>query len=186
MFLTFKYFLFFSSHQFPSTWISTVSWIANQILSKLGFGIKSEMATVKSIVYHLLLLPYHIRYRSRSRRSSANSNGSNTSHSEAESLTNTLTPCNTDSKSSGTEDEGISGPKRCSVCNTPTNDKTSDKSVVTPSKDNSPSKETEEANVTFTVSLPRRPSIEVAEITASISPTKMMMQSHGSNYGEGK
>ena len=127
-----------------------------------------------------------IRYRSRSRRSSANSNGSNTSHSEAESLTNTLTPCNTDSKSSGTEDEGISGPKRCSVCNTPTNDKTSDKPVVTPSKGNSPSKEAEEANVTFTVSLPRRPSIEVAEITASISPTKMMMQSHGSNYGEGK
>lgn len=108
------------------------------------------------------------RYRSRSRRSSANSNGSNTSQSEAESLTNTLTPCNTDSKSSGTEDEGVSGPKRCSVCNTPTNEEMKRSSVEK-------ERETDEANVTFTVSLPRRPSIEVAEITASISPTKMIL-----------
>ena len=117
------------------------------------------------------------RYRSRSRRSSANSNGSNTSQSEAESLTNTLTPCNTDSKSSGTEDEGLSGPnKRCSVCNTPTNENGKENSPIKQMK-----RESEEANVTFTVSLPRRPSIEVAEITASISPTKMMMQNNGSN-----
>ena len=91
-----------------------------------------------------------------------------------------MTPCNTDSKSSGTEDEGISGPKRCSVCNTPTNDKTdNNQPVVVPEKD------AEDANVSFTVSLPRRPSIEVAEITASISPTKMMMQGQGSTNGEG-
>ena len=97
-----------------------------------------------------------------------------------------MTPCNTDSKSSGTEDEGISGPKRssiCSVCHTPTNEKSKSpvKNAVSPTKD----KEAEDANVTFTVSLPRRPSIEVAEITASISPTKMMMQGQGANNGEG-
>jgi hypothetical protein len=112
------------------------------------------------------------RRKSRSRRSSANSNGSNTSQSEAESLTNTLTPCNTDSKSSGTEDEGIGVPKRSVVCCTPTND--------TPQKpvkfglQLATEEIKEDANVTFTVSLPRRPSIEVAEISASISPTKMM------------
>ena len=43
------------------------------------------------------------RKKVRSRKSSATSSNS---QSEAESLTNTLTPCNTDSKSSGTEDEG--------------------------------------------------------------------------------
>ena len=105
------------------------------------------------------------RQRSRSRRSSANSN---TSQSEAESLTNTLTPCNTDSKSSGTEDEGPCLPKKCSGCHTPTNEGTK----VT----NEPVKETIQPDVSFTVSLPRRPSIEVAEITASISPTKMLQQ----------
>ena len=46
-----------------------------------------------------------------------------------------MTPCNTDSKSSGTEDEGISGPKRCSVCHTPTNDKANNQNAVAPTKD---------------------------------------------------
>ena len=122
------------------------------------------------------------RYRSRSRRSSANSNGSNTSQSEAESLTNTLTPCNTDSKSSGTEDEGTSGPKGCSVCHTPTNEAgTRGKSHSSVAEDEL---EAESASVSFTVSIPRRPSIEVAEITASISPTKMMMPESEENAEE--
>ena len=125
------------------------------------------------------------RRRSRSRRSSANSNGSNTSQSEAESLTNTLTPCNTDSKSSGTDDEGGTGSKRCSVCKTPTNESSSSSSKVKHAfglkiaDDEAPSEQ--EANVTFTVSLPRRASIEVAEITASISPTKMLNNEQGGN-----
>ena len=113
------------------------------------------------------------RQRSRSRRSSANSNNSN---SEAESLTNTLTPCNTDSKSSGTEDECpvTVPPQRCSVCHTPTND--------TSKEPEEEVEETVQPDVSFTVSLPRRPSIEVAEITASISPTKMLQQN--SNHQE--
>ena len=113
------------------------------------------------------------RQRSRSRRSSANSNNSN---SEAESLTNTLTPCNTDSKSSGTEDECPASvpPQRCSGCHTPTNDSSKDPEETI--------KEPVQADVSFTVNLPRRPSIEVAEITASISPTKMLQQN--SNHEE--
>ncbi len=121
------------------------------------------------------------RRRSRSRRSSNNSNNSN---SEAESLTNTLTPCNTDSKSSGTEDEMIpmtaAVRRRSSVpsVTTPTNEGSS------PPKLNIQVQEQPEPidpNVSFTVSLPRRPSMEVAEISASISPTKMMAAASSSS-----
>ena len=129
------------------------------------------------------------RRRSRSRRSSANSNGSNTSQSEAESLTNTLTPCNTDSKSSGTDDEGGPGSKRCSVCKTPTNESSANKVKHSFGLKIAPDEEQpddeEAADVTFTVSLPRRASIEVAEITASISPTKMLGSTNTASNIEG-
>ena len=128
------------------------------------------------------------RKKVRSRKSSATSSNS---QSEAESLTNTLTPCNTDSKSSGTEDEGS---------NTETINKTSSRSASVPRSANStpvtaqtrllfnvtvedpPANNdkldseikdpegTKDPNVTFTISLPKR---------SSVSPTKVLTDDKG-------
>ena len=122
------------------------------------------------------------RKKVRSRKSSATSSNS---QSEAESLTNTLTPCNTDSKSSGTEDEGgnpelinksvsrsASVPR--SASNTPVTSQTRLHFNVTvedpptcninsEAKVGDEDKKSSDPNVTFTVSLPKR---------ASVSPTK--------------
>ena len=86
------------------------------------------------------------RRKTRSRKSSVNSSNS---FSEAESLTNTLTPCNTDSKSSGTEDEGGDGVKP-----TP---RLQFKVVVDAPEDRVEMGEDQlDPNVSFTISLPSK------------------------------
>lgn len=117
--------------------------------------------------------------RRRRRRWSSGANSSHSSHgSEADSQTNTLTPCNTDSKSSGTDDErenNLQQPpahlgKSNGSCNNGNGSGNSDQQQVSTRlrfnvvvEDPPPrAGANPETNVTFTISLPRRSSIEMS------------------------
>ena len=115
--------------------------------------------------------------RRRRRRWSSGANSSHSSHgSEADSQTNTLTPCNTDSKSSGTDDERDNNQHQPLNQGKGASDQHSQQvstrlrfNVVV---EDPPTRAggNPETNVTFTISLPRRSSIEMsAEASYSTS-----------------
>ena len=105
--------------------------------------------------------------RRRRRRWSSGQTSSHSSHgSEADSQTNTLTPCNTDSKSSGTDDERENVPQTASNPGKGADPLVSTRLrfnvVVEDPPVNANGKVNPETNVSFTISLPRRSSIEMS------------------------